>query len=135
MENQVMPYNLEAEQSLLGCMMIDNEILPEVLGVLGENDFYHDSHKYVINAIRSTFTDRKPVDIVTLSDKLEAEGNLQKAGGIAYLTELVQFTPSAANYKYYLDIVKRDSTNRNLIRAARDIADYAKKSEDAVKSI
>ena len=135
MENQVMPYNLEAEQSLLGCMMIDNEILPEVLGVLGENDFYQDSHKYVINAMRATFTDRKAVDLVTLSDKLEAEGNLEKAGGIAYLTELIQITPSAANYKYYLDIVKRDSTNRNLIRAARDIADYAKKSEDAVKSI
>lgn len=134
-KNNVMPNNLDAEQALLGCMLIDNEILPELLDMLTENDFYQDSHKYIFNAIKLTFADRKPVDIVTLSDKLESEGNLQKAGGISYLTELVQVTPSAANYKHYLDIVKRDSVNRNLIRAARDIADYSKSSDDSVKSI
>ena len=106
-KNNVMPNNLDAEQALLGCMLIDNEILPEVLDGLSENDFYQDSHKYIINAVKMTFADRKPVDIVTLSDRLEGEGNLQKAGGINYLTELVQVTPSAANYKFYLDIVRR----------------------------
>ncbi|MDE7167855.1 MAG: replicative DNA helicase [Clostridia bacterium] len=134
-KNNVMPNNLDAEQALLGCMLIDNEILPEVLDSLTENDFYQDSHKFIVSAIKLTFADRKPVDIVTLSDKLESEGNLQKAGGISYLTELVQITPSAANYKYYLEIVKRDSVNRNLIRAARDIADYSKSSDDSIKSI
>ena len=134
-KNNVMPNNLDAEQALLGCMLIDNEILPEVLDGLSENDFYQDSHKYIINAVKMTFADRKPVDIVTLSDRLEGEGNLQKAGGINYLTELVQVTPSAANYKFYLDIVRRDSVNRNLIRAARDIADYSKSSDDSIKSI
>lgn len=130
-----MPNNLDAEQALLGCMLIDNEILPELTDLLDENDFYQDSHKYIINAVKMTFADRKPVDIVTLSDRLEGEGNLQKAGGINYLTELVQVTPSAANYKFYLDIVRRDSVNRNLIRAARDIADYSKSSDDSIKSI
>lgn len=134
-KNNVMPNNLDAEQALLGCMLIDNEILPEVLDALSDNDFYQDSHKFIISAIKLTFADRKPVDIVTLSDRLESEGNLQKAGGISYLTELVQITPSAANYKYYLDIVKRDSVNRNLIRAARDIADFSKTSDDSLKSI
>ncbi|MDE5666876.1 MAG: replicative DNA helicase, partial [Clostridia bacterium] len=134
-KTNVMPNNLDAEQALLGCMLIDNEILPELLDMLSENDFYQDSHKYIFNAIKLTFADRKPVDIVTLSDKLESEGNLQKAGGISYLTELVQVTPSAANYKHYLDIVKRDSVNRNLIRAARDIAEFSKSSDDSVKSI
>lgn len=116
-------------------MLIDNEILPEILDALSENDFYQDSHKFIVNAIKLTFVDRKPVDIVTLSDRLESEGNLQKSGGISYLTELVQITPSAANYKYYLEIVKRDSVNRNLIRAARDIADFSKSSDDSVRSI
>ena len=134
-KNNVMPNNLDAEQALLGCMLIDNEILPEVLDALTDNDFYQDSHKFIISAIKFTFADRKPVDIVTLSDRLESDGNLQKAGGISYLTELVQITPSAANYKYYLDIVKRDSVNRNLIRAARDIADFSKSSDDSLKSI
>lgn len=130
----VMPNNLDAEQALLGCMLIDNEILPDVLDGLSDDDFYHDSHKFIINAIKLTFAERKPVDFVTLSDKLESDGNLQKAGGIAYLTELVQVTPSSANYKSYLDIVKRDSTNRRLIRAASDIIEYAKSSDDSVKS-
>ncbi len=130
-----LPNNLEAEQSLLGCMLIDNEILPEVLELLDENDFYQDSHKYIFVAVRNTFAARKPVDIVTLSDGLETDGNLENAGGISYLTELVQITPSAANFKYYFDIVKRDSINRKLIRAAREVADFSKTSDDAVKSI
>ncbi len=134
-KTNVMPNNLDAEQALLGCMLIDNEILPDVLDMLGEDDFYQDSHKFIISAIKNTFAARKPVDIVTLSDSLETEGNLQKAGGIAYLTELAQVTPSAANYNYYFDIVKRDSTNRKLIRAAREVIDYSKSSDDAVESI
>lgn len=129
-----MPNNLDAEQALLGCMLIDNEILPEVLDMLTEDDFYQDSHKYIISAIRYTFSARQPVDFVTLSDRLESDGNLAKAGGIQYLTELTQVTPSSANYKSYLDIVKRDSINRKLIRAANDVIEYAKTSDDSLKS-
>lgn len=134
-KTNAMPNNLDAEQALLGCMLIDNEILPEVLDLVTDDDFYQDSHKYIFNAVKFTFNDRKPVDIVTLSDRLESEGNLKKAGGISYLTELMQVTPSAANYRHYYDIVKRASVNRNLIRAARDIADFSKSSDDSLKSI
>ncbi len=134
-KTNVMPNNLDAEQALLGCMLIDNEILPDVLDRLDANDFYQESHKYIISAVKMVFADRKPLDIVTLSDRLENDGNLEKAGGISYITELAQVTPSAANYKYYLDIVKRDSVNRSLIRAAQDIAEFSKTSDDVVKSI
>lgn len=134
-KTNVMPHNLEAEQSLLGCMIIDNGILAEVLDELESKDFYHESHQYIISAIKIVFADRKALDIITLSDRLETDGNLEKAGGISYITELAQITPSAANYKYYLDIVKRDSINRALIRAARDVIDFAKTSDDSVKSI
>lgn len=130
-----MPYNLEAEQSILGCIMIDNEITADVLGGLCENDFYVESHKYIINAFKAIYNARKAIDLVTVSDKLEADGQLETVGGITYLTELVQITPSAANYKFYLDIVKRDSTNRKLIRAACEITDYVRTSDDAAKSI
>lgn len=71
--------------------------------------------------MQTVFNDRKPIDLVTLSDQLDGEGNLEKSGGIAYLTELAQITPSAANYKSYYEIVSRDSTNRKLIRASRKI--------------
>ncbi|MDE7214815.1 MAG: replicative DNA helicase, partial [Clostridia bacterium] len=134
-KTNVMPNNLEAEQALLGCMLIDNEILADVLDGLNKDDFYQESHQYIISAIKMNFAERKPLDIITLADRLDGNGDLEKAGGIAYLTELAQVTPSAANYKYYLDIVKRDSINRKLIRAARDIIDYAKTSDDHIKSV
>ena len=134
-KTNIMPNNLDAEQALLGCMLIDNEILADVLDGLDSNDFYQESHQYIISAIKMIFADRKPLDIVTLSDRLESDGNLEKAGGISYITEITQTTPSAANYQYYLDIVKRDSVNRKLIRAAREIAEYSKSSDDSVKSI
>ena len=130
-----MPYNLEAEQSILGCILIDNELAAEVLSALNEDDFYTESHKYIIAAFKSVYNARQPIDIITVMDKLEADGKIQDVGGISYLTELVQITPSSANYKYYFDIVKRDSTNRQLIRAAQEISEYAKASEDAQGSI
>ena len=134
-KTNVMPNNLEAEQALLGCMLIDNEILADVLDGLSKEDFYQESHQYIISAIKMNFSERKPLDLITLADKLDGNGDLEKAGGISYLTELAQITPSAANYKYYLDIVKRDSVNRKLIRAARDIVDFAKSSDDQIKSV
>jgi replicative DNA helicase len=134
-KTNIMPNNLDAEQALLGCMIIDNEILTEVLEQLDKNDFYQESHQYILSAMKMVFAERKPVDIVTLSDRLESDKNLEKAGGISYITELAQITPSAANYKYYLDIVKRDSTNRSLIRASREIVEFAQSSDDAIKSV
>ncbi|MBO5327677.1 MAG: replicative DNA helicase [Clostridia bacterium] len=134
-KTNVMPNNLDAEQALLGCMLIDNEILSEVLDKLSSDDFYQESHQYILSAIKIIFNERKPVDIVTLADKLETEKNLEKAGGINYLTELAQITPSAANYEHYLDIVKRDSINRKLIRASRDVIVFAQESDDSLKSV
>ncbi len=134
-KNNTMPNHLDAEQALLGCMLIDNEILAEVLAGLDKEDFYFESHQYIISAVKMIFESRKPLDIVTLCDRLESEGDLEKAGGISYITELTQTTPSAANYKFYLEIVKRDSVNRKLIRSARDIAEYSKSSDDTLKSI
>lgn len=120
-ELNTMPFNRDAEMALLGCMLIDNELAADIVEKLHEADFYQESHKYVLNAMKKVFADRKPIDMVTLSDELDGEGNLQKAGGIAYLTELSQITPSTANYKSYLEIVQRDSTNRKLIRASKKI--------------
>ena len=120
-EINTMPYNRDAEMALLGCFLIDNDIAAEYVDKLGEDDFYQESHKYIIRAMRKIFESRQPIDLVTLSDELDGEGNLENAGGIAYLTELAQLIPSAANYKSYYEIVSRDSTNRRLIRASRKI--------------
>lgn len=127
MENikQKMPYSLEAEQAILGCMILDNEIIPDILGTLTEDDFYVESHRYILSAIKRVFAGRKPVDLVTLYDNLDSTRTSAAAGGISYVTEISQAVPSAANYKHYYDIVKRDGTCRRLARSAQDIAEYA----------
>ena len=138
-----LPYNLEAEQSILGSMLIDPELQFEIRSRLVTEDFCVESHKLVFEGICSVLDDNKPVDIVTLTDEmnktaylknsrrkvdlvtlaeaLENRTTLEKAGGIEYLTELSRATPSAANYEYYLNIVKRDSVLRKLIRGADEI--------------
>ncbi len=79
-KTNVLPNNLEAEQALLGCLLIDNDILTDILDKLSEDDFYQESHKLIIGAMKATFNARKPVDIVTLADQLENDKTLEKAG-------------------------------------------------------
>ena len=134
-KTNVLPNNLEAEQSLLGCMLIDNEVLSEVVDKLSDSDFYQESHQLIMSAIHKIFNLRKPADIVTLTDCLEKDGNLEKVGGIDYVTDLVSKIPSSANYKQYFEIVKRDSTNRQLIRASRDIIENSMNSSDGAQSV
>lgn len=130
-----MPYNRDAEMALLGCLLIDSEIASDLVERLAEDDFYQESHKYVLLAMQKVFAARKPIDLVTVSDELDSLGNLEKAGGIVYLTELTQLTPSAANYQSYFDIVKRDSMNRKLIRAARKIIETSMGTPDAMSAL
>lgn len=129
-EMNTMPYNRDAEMALLGCLLIDNEIASEIVDKLTEDDFYQESHKYIVRAMQRVYNDRKPVDLVTVSDELEKEGCLEKAGGIVYLTELTEITPSAANYKSYYEIIARDSINRKLIRASRKIIETSMTGAD-----
>ena len=131
----VLPNNLEAEQALLGCLLIDNETQAEILDKLSEEDFYQESHQLIIAAMKDAFNARKPVDVVTLADQLSTNARLEKAGGLSYITDLAKITPSAANYKYYFEIVKRDSVNRKLIRASQEIIDTAMKSVDSTESV
>ena len=130
-----MPHNLDAEAALLGCIIIDAEIQSDLLESLHEEDFYQDSHKEILAAMKAVYAARMPVDVVTLSDRLERDGKLERAGGIAYITELAQITPSAANYKHYLEIVRRDSVNRKLIRAAKEIVENSMQGADERSAI
>ena len=131
----VMPHNRDAEMALLGCFLIDNEVSVDLIEKLSEDDFYQESHKYIINAMHKVFASRKPIDLVTVSDELESEGALEKAGGISYLTELTQITPSSANYKSYYEIISRDSLNRKLIRASKKIIENSTSGADGADAL
>ena len=130
-----MPHNLEAESALLGCIIIDGDIQSELLESLKDEDFYQESNRLVFDAMRKVYGGRKPVDIVTLTDMLEREGTLERAGGLQRITELAELTPSAANYKQYFEIVRRDAIRRSLIRAANGIIEVSTKGTEAREAI
>ena len=134
-KTNVLPNNLEAEQALLGCLLIDNDTQSEILDRLSEEDFYQESHRLIIGAMKVVFNARKPVDVVTLADELEKANTLEKAGGLTYITDLAKITPSAANYRSYFEIVRRDSINRKLIRAAQNISENAYTGPDVAESV
>ncbi len=130
-----MPHNVEAEQAVLGSILIDMELQYEIMSKLKEGDFYPESHKLIFAAMFQIISRNQPIDLVTLADTLEKNGTLERAGGIDYLTDLTRTTPSAANYPYYLGIVKRDGTLRKLIRAAENIITDSRESDNREKSV
>lgn len=135
MANNQMPHNLEAEAALLGCIIIDGDIQSELLETLKEDDFYQESDRLVFEAMKKVYGARKPVDVVTLTDMLEREGTLERAGGLQRITELAEVTPSAANYKQYFEIVRRDAIRRSLIRAAKGIIEVSTEGTEARDAI
>lgn len=116
-----LPYNLEAEQCVLGCVLLDNDAAGEVLTGISEDDFYSESHQAIFRAMTALYLKSTPIDFVTLTGQLEQECTLDNVGGIAYITQLTNILPSAANYNYYMEIVKRDGTLRSLIKGANSI--------------
>lgn len=130
-----MPHNLDAEAALLGCLLIDEDVQTDILESLREEDFYQESHRLILAAMKGIFAEHKTVDVVTLADRLERDGTLARAGGIQTVTDLATNTPSSANYRQYLSIVRRDGVNRALIRAARDIIENSGKGPEEREAI
>ena len=135
MANNQMPHNLEAEAALLGCIIIDGDIQSELLEMLKDEDFYQESNRLVFDAMKKIYGARRPVDVVTLTDMLEREGTLEQAGGLQRITELAEVTPSAANYKQYFEIVRRDAIRRSLIRAAKGIIEVSTEATEAREAV
>jgi replicative DNA helicase len=119
------PQNLQAEASLLGSLMLDKDAIIKVADVVHGDDFYATKNKLVFDAILSLYEKREPLDVVTLSNKLEAMGELENIGGATYLTSLVNGVPSAAHVVNYAQIVAQKATLRRLITAANDIGSMA----------
>lgn len=119
---RVPPYNLEAEESVLGSMLISREAIITVLEMLSEDDFYRKANQEVFRAIKELFAEGEPVDAITLADHLQKKGQLEETGGNTYIHSLISGIPLAANAGYYAGIVKHNSVLRRLIYAATEIA-------------
>lgn len=116
------PQNLEAEMSVLGGVLLENEALNRALEYLGTDDFYRESHRKIFKALLVLSEKNEPADLVTLTAVLKDRHELDDVGGSSYLATLVDYVPTAANISYYCKLVKEKSVARKLIEASTDIA-------------
>lgn len=121
-EHRLPPQNLEAEMSVLGGVLLENEALNRALEVLRPEDFYREAHRKIFSALITLSDRNEPADLVTLTAVLKNRDALEEVGGSSYLSTLVDFVPTAANISYYCKIVKEKAISRELIKVATEIA-------------
>lgn len=120
---KIPPQNIDAERSLLGAILIDEEVLADVSDKIAGHDFYDKRHATIFDAILRLYERHKPVDLLTLSDELKRKKELDKVGGSAYLTELTNYVPTAAHASAYAELIEQRAVRRRLIKASSDIAE------------
>ena len=116
------PYNLEAEQAVLGSMMIDKEAVYIALEILEAEDFYKEAHQLLFTTIVNLEAKAEPVDMVTLTEELHRQNSVEKVGGVGYIAEVANVVPTAANARHYAEIVAEKAILRKLIRVSTNIA-------------
>jgi len=120
--DRIPPQNIEAEQAVLGAMLIKKEAISEVVTILIGTDFYRDTHRIIFDAMLELFNKNEAVDLITITEQLRKNEQLDKVGGIAYVTSLANSVPTAANIEYHAKIVKEKGQLRHLINSATAIA-------------
>lgn len=115
------PHNLESEQCVIGSIIMEEETMVPVAEILDIEDFYIDAHKVIYESMLELNNERKPIDMVTVSNRLKEKGYLDQVGGVTYLTSITNMIPTTSNVKVYAEIVKKNSTLRKLIKASNDI--------------
>src|SRR5580765_2462820 len=111
-KNRVPPQNIEAEQSVLGALLLDNEAIHEVIEILLPEDFYKEAHRKIYGSILELVNRNEPADLVTLTNELKAQSKLDSLGGATYLAQLVEAVPTSANVMHYAKIVKDKAMQR-----------------------
>lgn len=121
---KIPPQQMEAEQSLLGGILIDNEGLPSAMEILRGDEFYRESHRIIFRAIQDLFERNEPIDLVTMADYLAEKNQLEAVGGASYLASLTDAVPSASNVAAYAKIVSEKAILRRLIQASNEITSW-----------
>ena len=132
MEERVPPQSIEAEQSVLGAMLIDKEAIAKVTEVLNADDFYREAHRVIFTAMLELYNKNEAVDLITVTDILRRDNKLEDIGGIAYITSLANIVLTAANVKYHADIVAEKSVLRQLVKVSTEIAAMGYEANDEV---
>ncbi|HOQ37957.1 MAG TPA: replicative DNA helicase [Acetivibrio sp.] len=132
---RIPPQNIEAEQSVLGAILLDKEVLSNVTEIISAQDFYRDDHREIFEAIVDLYDRAEPIDLITVSEQLKMRGSLDSVGGIEYLTNLANMVPTTANAKHYAKIVEEKSILRRLIRASSEIVKMGYEASEEVSYV
>ncbi len=132
--DRIPPQNIEAEQAVLGAILLDGDALVTAMERVTSDDFYRGAHQRIYEAMIEIAEANEPVDLITLTARLQDKKQLEEVGGISYLSELANAVPTAANVDYYAQIVEEKSMLRRLIRAATQIVTNGYSGEDEVGS-
>jgi len=132
---RIQPQSIEAEQSALGCMLLDKEVIPSVAEILKPDDFYREDHREIYEAIMDLFEKAEPVDLITVSDQLKVRGSLDNVGGLEYLTGIATSVPTTANARHYAKIVEEKSILRKLIKTSSDIINMGYEASEEVSTV
>lgn len=132
---RIPPQNVESERALLGSIMLRPEALVEIMDILRPEAFYSDKHKTIFVGMTDLYEKREPIDFLTLSTKLKEKGELERIGGMSYLTEIVNTVPSSSNAEHYAAIVQKKFTMRRLIEAAEGIATLGYDEENEIEEV
>ena len=135
MQDRVPPQNIEAEQSVLGAMLIEKEAIPKVMEILRDTDFYREAHRVIFNAMLELYNKNEAVDMITVTEILKRDNKLEDVGGIAYVTSLANDVPTPANETYHPTIIKQKSILRQLVSVSTQIASMGYEANDDVKNI
>ena len=129
------PQNLDAEASLLGSLIIDSDSFVKIADQINADDFYNGQHRLIFSAMRSLHDKRSPIDILTLSEQLKNNGQLDQVGGASYLTQLTNFVPTVAHLEQYAQIVADKSVRRRLIQASEDIVVISSEEKKSLQEL
>ncbi|QEK13500.1 replicative DNA helicase [Crassaminicella thermophila] len=132
---RIPPHNIDAEQSVLGAMILDREAIVLATEMIRGEDFYKEAHREIFDAVLALYNRDEPVDLVTLSEELTQRQTLESIGGITYLTSLSSAVPTTTNVKYYAKIVEEKSILRRLIKASSEILEKGYQAEEEVNHI
>lgn len=132
---RIPPQSIEAEQSVLGSMLIDKEVIPVVMEILKAEDFYRPDHREIYEVIIELFDKAQPIDLITVSERLKLHGKLELVGGLEYLSNIATAVPTTANVRNYSKIVEEKALLRKLIRASSDIVDLGFTASEEVSVI
>lgn len=134
-EGRIPPQNIDAEMSLLGAVLLDEEVLSDLIGKIDSSDFYDPRHEKIFAAMMKLYEKSMPIDLLTLINELKDSGELKEVGGKAYLTELTNYVPTSAHAIAYAELVSASASRRRLIKVGTQLAEMGYDKESAVEDL